>query len=69
MILIATYDKYRYQGLEDFFNHIYLDEKNNRILKYKIEMKNGEVINSEKYKSYAQELEEVCMEYMKHKEK
>ncbi len=63
VILIAEYDKLRYQGLSDLLNHIFIDKF--EIKEISIATDNsGNIINPETYKPFAEQLKLTCKNFI-----
>lgn len=62
VIYIGKYDELRFRGLDEFFNHIWLD--NDCANSIKVDEK-GFVINGTKHVEYAERLREQCLDFVK----
>ena len=61
VILIVNHkDVLRYSGLEDLFNHVYLNDEDG----YSVCLERGKVVNNGIYSSWADELKEACLNFM-----
>ncbi len=60
ILITKSRDSRRYPGLEDLLNVVYLSESY-----HKVETKNGRIVNSDKFKQYAERLSTVCNNFMK----